>query len=171
MGFVKTQAIVYEDRTSDEKGDGFDGSLSITTLRTLLRPSEESLRDTIQERVRAEAESKGIRIAGGPTEGTRRLANGQDSFWFTYEGTVSRTTFFQSQSAQVRVFGEVTQCPDEKTVLALVGLAQVSDVRTIGGVPVSSDPDPETWREIVGDPLGKIEGYRGSDGLAYNVAC
>lgn len=170
-GLVKTQAIVYEDRTSDEKGDGFDGSFSITTIRTLLQPSEEKLRDTIKDQVRAQAESKGIKIAGSATEGTRRLANGHDSFWFTYNGTVAQTGFFTSQSAQVRVFGEVAQCPEEKTVVAMVGLAQVTDVRTLGGVPLPSDPDPETWREIVADPRGAVEGYRGSDGLAYNVAC
>ena len=170
MGLVKTQALVYEDRTSDENGNGFDGSLSVTTLRTVLRPSEEKLRDELKDRVRKEAESKGIRISTDAVEGTRALANGADAFWFTHKGTVSKAGFF-SQSAEVRVLGEVSQCADEETVVVVVGLAQVSDVRSVGGVVLPSDPDDATWREIVSDPRGRIEGIRGSDGLAYNVAC
>ena len=169
-GLVKTQSFVYEDRTSDDAGRGFDGSLSVTTLRTVLRPSEEKLRDEVKERVRKEAESKGIRIGGDPEDGTRTLANKAEAFWFAYTGTVSKAGFF-SQSAEVRVFGEVSQCTEEETVVVLVGLAQVSDVRSVGGVTLPSDPDDTTWREIVSDPSGRVEGIRGSDGLAYNVAC
>lgn len=170
MGLVKTMTLVYEDRTSDDRDEGFDGSLSVTTLRTVLRPSEEKLRDEVKGRVRDEAEAKGIRIAGEPEEGERVLANRADAFWFTYEGTVDRAGFF-SQRAEVRVFGEVSQCPEEETVVVLVGLAQVSDVRSVGGVILPSDPDDATWKEIVSDPRGGIEGLRGSDGLAYNVQC
>lgn len=170
MGLVKTQSFVYEDRTSDDAGRGFDGTLSVTTLRTVLRPSEEKLRDEVKGRVRAEAEAKGIRISGNPQEGTRTLANDAEAYWFSYRGTVSRAGFF-SQSAEVRLFGEVSQCSEEETVVALVGLAQVSDVRSVGGVVLPSDPDDTTWREIVGDARGGVEGIRGSDGLAYNVEC
>lgn len=169
-GLVKTQALVYEDRTSDDAGRGFDGSLSVTTLRTVLRPSEEKLRDEVKGRVRKEAEAKGIRISGDPADGERTLANKADAFWFAYKGTVNRAGFF-SQSAEVRVFGEVSQCSEEETVVVLVGLAQVSDVRSVGGVVLPSDPDDTTWREIVSDPSGRVEGVRGSEGLAYNVVC
>ena len=170
MGLVKTQAFVYEDRTSDDQGRGFDGTLSVTTLRTVLRPSEEKLRDDVKARVRSEAEAKGIRISGNPQDGKRTLANDAEAFWFSYRGTVSRAAFF-SQSAEVRLFGEVSQCADEETVVVVVGLAQVSDVRSVGGVVLPSDPDDATWREIVGDSRGGVEGIRGSDGLAYNVEC
>lgn len=167
LGLVKTQSLVYEDRQSDV---GFAGTFSVTTLRTVLRPSEEKLRDEVKARVRDEAEAKGIRIAGNGAEGERTLANDADAFWFAYNGTVSKAGFF-AQSAQVRVFGEVFQCASEKTVVVTVGLAQVSDVRSIGGVVLPSDPDPTTWREIVADPRGKVEGVRGSNGIAYNVEC
>lgn len=169
-GLVKTQALVYEDRTSDDNGRGFDGSLTVTTLRTVLRPSEEKLRDDVKARVRKEAEAKGIRIQGDPGDGERTLANKAEAFWFSYKGTVSKAGFF-SQSAEVRVFGEVSQCAEEETVVILVGLAQVSDVRSVGGVVLPGDPDDTTWREVVSDPSGRVEGIRGSDGLAYNVAC
>lgn len=170
MGLVKTQSFVYEDRTSDAAGSGFDGSLSVTTVRTLLRPSEEKLRDDVKARVRSEAEAKGIRVSGSPQDGTRTLANEAEAFWFSYRGTVSRSGFF-AQSAEVRLFGEVSQCAEEETVVVVVGLAQVSDVRSVGGVVLPGDPDDTTWREIVGDARGSVEGIRGSDGLAYNVEC
>lgn len=165
-GFVKTQALVYEDHASSP----YFGSLSVITVRTLLRPSEEKLRPMISERILEEAGKKGIRIAPGSEQGTRTDANGAQAFWFVHNGTVERPGFF-SQSAQVKVYGEVYQCPTQKTDVVTIGLAQTSDVKSIGGVPLPSDPDHSTWREIVADARGDVEGYRGSDGLAYNVQC
>lgn len=167
LGLASTQTFVYDDRASRQ---GYDGSLSVTTLRTLLRPDEAGLRDTVQERVRDEAARKGIRITSDADRGTRALAHGAESFWFAYDGRVDQEGFF-AQSAEVKVFGEVFQCVNERTVVATVGLAQVSDVRSVSGVPLPSEPDDTTWREIVRDPPGTIDGARGSDGLAYNVLC
>lgn len=164
----RSQTLVYEDRTSTE---GYDGSLTVTTLRALLRPNEERVRETVQARIREEAEGKGLKVEDEPVTGTRSLKNGETSSWFVYNGSVESATFFQSRNARVKIFGEVFQCTQEKTTVITIGLAQTTDVRSIGNVPLPSDADPTTWREIVADPRGSVEGIRGSDGLAYNVAC
>jgi len=163
---VKTQTLVYEDHANSP----YVGSLSVITLRALLRPSEEKLRPMISERIKEQAESNGIRIQSGSEEGTRTDANGAEAFWFVHNGTVERPGFF-AQSAQVKVYGEIFQCPTQKTDVITVGLAQTTDVKSIGGVVIPSDPDYSTWGEIVADPSASIEGYRRSDGLSYNVQC
>lgn len=164
-GTSKSQTLVYDDRGSDE---GYPGTLTVTSLRTLLAPNEDKVLALVEERLREEAQRKGIVIEGNPGKGTRTLANGHTSSWFAYKGKVSTAGFF-SRDADVRIFGEVFLC--DSTIVATVGLAQVSDVRSVGGVPLPSDPDPATWREIVADPRGTIEGIRGSSGLAYHVQC
>ena len=169
-GMAKSQTLVYEDRARD--GDGHPGSLTITTLRTFFRPTESDTRDRVQEAIRDGAEARGIRIEGSAATGERKLANGADSLWFVYNGSVQRSgTLFRSTDARVKVYGEVFQCDATKGVIVAVGLAQVSDVRSVGGVRLPTEDDPLTWREIVADPRGSIEGIRGSDGLAYNLAC
>lgn len=163
----KRQLLVYEDRRSEE---GYAGQLAVTTMRTLFQPSGEGIRETLQERIRADAESKGVTIEGNARTGTRTLANGEESSWFVYDGSVATSGFF-ARAAKVKIFGEVFQCYQEKTLVATVGIAQVTDVRSIGGVPLPADDDPTTWREMVADPAGTVEAIRGSDGLAWNVAC
>ena len=164
-GTSKAQTLVYEDRRSRE---GYPGTLTVTSLRTLMSPSQDKVLQTVEERIREEATRKGIAIQGAPEKGTRALRNGAEGSWFVYEGKVGTAGFF-SRNAEVRIFGEVFQCG--KTIVAVVGLAQTTDVRSVGGVVLPSDPDPATWREMVADPRGTVEGVRGSNGLAYNVEC
>ena len=166
-GFLKTQTLVYEDRQHAP----FYGTLTVQSVRALTRPNEENVRDEAQDAIRQRAQAQGIRIQGGPATGARHVLSGGSSFWFAYNGTVEQTGFFSTQSAQVKIFGEVFPCSSQKTDVIVVGLAQASDVRAIGGVTLPSDPDYSTWAEIVADPRGSVEGYRGSEGLAYNVAC
>lgn len=165
----KSQTLVYEDRGSDE---GYPGTLTVTTLRTLMRPTESSVHADAQERIRESAEARGLRIEGEATTGERRLANGADALWFVYDGSVeSSGNLFSTRNARVKVYGEVFECAAEKTIVVVVGLAQVTDVRSVGGVPLPSEEDATTWREIAADPRGSIEGIRGSDGLAHNARC
>ena len=166
-GTFKSQSLVYEDRQSEE---GYQGSLTVTTIRRLLRPTEDAVRDVVQERIREEAEAKGLKVEGAPATGTRALGNRAESFWFVYNGSAETSGFF-SRNARVKIYGEVFQCVETKSIVVAVGLAQVTDVRSVGGVPLPSEADPTTWHEIVADPRGSIEGVRGSDGLAYNVQC
>jgi hypothetical protein len=166
-GFVKTQSLVYDQLDANA---GYPGTLTVTTVRTLLRPSEDKLRGLIQDTVREQAQAKGIDVTSGPLQGTRVVAAGATAFWFLYNGTVTSGGFF-SQSAQVKLYGEVFQCAAHKTDVVTVGLAQTTDVHSLGGIPIPSDPDYRTWQAIVEDPGGTIEGYRGSTGLAYNVVC
>lgn len=165
-GLVKTQALVYQDR----QDPAYAGTLTVASLRALLRPSEEKLRDTVQGRIAEEAQAKGIRLQGGAITGSRQVGSGGTSYWFVYNGTVATSGFF-AQSAQVKVFGEVFGCNAQKTDVVVVGLASTTAVRTIGGIPIPSDANYGTWQEIVGDARGSVEGYRASEGLSYNVQC
>jgi hypothetical protein len=139
-------------------------------LRKLFRPNEETLRDSLSQQMRDRAKASGITLSGSPAQGTRALANRAEAFWFAYDGSVSSASGFFSTNAQVKIFGEVFQCPTSKTEVATIGLAQLTNVRTVGGVPLPSDADATTWESIVADPSGTL-GASGSDGLAYNVAC
>jgi len=164
----KAQTLAYVHPAGS--GAGYQGTLSVTTYRNLLSPSESSVRDALQAKLKGDVESKGVALQGAARQGTRTVANHAQSYWFAYEGKVSTGGTF-STDARVKIFGEVFRCPTAKTVVATVGLAQVTSVRSVGGVPVSTDEDATTWNAIVGDPGGTIDGARLSDGLAYNVQC
>lgn len=169
-GSAKSQTLVYEDRARD--GNGYPGTLTVTTLRTFFRPAEGDTRDRVQAAIHDEAEGRGIRIEGAAATGERKLGNGEDSLWFVYNGSVQRSgTLFRSTDARVKVYGEVFQCEATKGVIVVVGLAQTTDVRRVGGVQLPTEDDPTTWREIAADPRGSLEGIRGSDGLSHNLAC
>lgn len=167
MGTQKAQTLVYD---APAPSQGYPGVLSVTTVRGLLSQSEEKTRALVQERIRDQSTKDGITFSGEPTQGKRTLANGAESLWFVYSGTVSNSGFF-SRNADVKVYGEVFQCAAQKTTVAIVGLAQTSDTRNVGGVGLPPNQDDSTWRAIAGDPSGAIESIRNSDGLAYNVAC
>lgn len=169
-GLAKSQTLVYEDRARD--GEGYPATFTLTTLRTFFRPTESDTRERVQEAIRKEAEGRGIEIVGAAATGERRLANGADSLWFVYNGSVERTsTLFRSADARVKVYGEVFQCEATKGVIVAVGLAQISDARRVGSVQLPTEEEPTTWRELAADPRGSLEGIRGSDGLAYNIVC
>lgn len=169
LGLVRFQALSYQD--PGEQG-GYPARMSLTTLRTLLAPSEEDLRERAEEQIRSRAEANGISLAGPPETGERTLESGYGSLWFVYDGnaTQAQGQFF-TRDAPVKILGEVWTCSSSRTSVAVVGLAQVADVRYIGGSPVVSQPDDRNWREIVADPDGTIEGVTGDDGLVYNVVC
>lgn len=172
MGLQKTQSLVYEDRVADP---GYPGVLVISTLRAVPSPSGERIKEHVQDAIKTEAEKKGIALSGSPRTGERTLANGARSSWFTYTGNVSSTGGFFARNAEVKIFGEVFECHAHKTIVATVGMAQVTDERTVGPagglLPSPNTRDTTTWREIVADPNGAIEGLRGNDGLAHHVVC
>lgn len=165
----RQQALAYQDE--GESGDGYAASLSVITLRTVVTVDEESLLDQVQALVKDAAESRGIRVDGEATKGERDLANGASSRFFVYNGTVTQESGLFTRDAKTKILGEVFRCRAERTSVVVVGLAQVTDSRSIGGVPFPSNQDPATWHEIVRDPTGTIEGVRGRGGLAYSVAC
>ncbi|GEM_PF-5654380 len=167
--FSKSQVLVYDHPAGS--GSGYQGQLAVRTLRELLRPNEDTVRKDLSQRIRDSATAQGISLSGSPAQGTRTLANRAQAYWFAYDGSASASSGFFSTNAEVKIFGEVFQCPSAKTVVATIGLAQVTNVRSVGGVPLPSDSDPTTWNDIVADPAGSIGGVVGSDGLAYNVAC
>ena len=119
-GLTQTQALAYKD---DSSSRGFQGTLTVTTLRTTPRPAEDKLRDLVLERIQEEADAKGLEVGDETRQGTRTLAGSQESFWFAFEATARQDAFF-ARAAEVKVFGQVSQCVDEKTVVIVVGLAR-----------------------------------------------
>ncbi len=169
LGLVRFRSIHYEDL--GDRG-GYPASLSISTLRTPLAPSEDDLRERVREQVVQRAEANGIRFGSDPTTGTRDLAQGYGSRYFVYDGNVTQgeDSIF-TRDARVRILGEVWTCQGSRTSIVAVALAQVTDVRYVGGQPILVQPDDQNWREVVADPQGSIDGIQGQLGLVYNVRC
>lgn len=169
LGLVRFQALSYEDPGAQ---GGYPARLTVTTLRTVLAPTEEDLRDRAEAHIRDQTQASGITLDGPPKTGERSLASGYGTLYFVYDGNVSQAQGqYFSRDAPVKILGEVWTCSSSRTSVAVVGLAQVADVRYFGGDPVVSQPDDRNWREIVADPSGTIEGISGGDGLVYNVVC
>lgn len=167
FGLVATQTLLYED-----PGDpGYPASLSLTTIRTLLAPSTNELRERVRERVRERAQELGIRLDAEERQGSRVVATGDPSLWFLFRGTVEEAGELFTQDATVRILGEVWNCRASGNSVAAVGLAQIDSVTLVNGVPVRRQVDETNWRELVQDPAGSIEGVAGIKGLLYNVAC
>lgn len=169
FGTTRTQRLSYRDDAEDDKG--YPGRLSVYTVKTLVTPSEESLRDQVQSQVRALVEEQGIRLDAEAARGSRALANKAESLFFVYNGTVTQTSGLFTQNSKAKIVGEVFQCRSERSAVVAVAITQVTTVRTLGGVTFPANNDATTWREVVADPKGTIEGVRGSDGLLFNVAC
>lgn len=166
-GLARTELRVFEHARA---GSDYGGHLSVVTIRSFLEQSEQDLRDRLQETVRTQSEAKGIEIGKDGEKGARENAEGRATQWFTYQGVAKSPETLFTRNADVRIVGEVWNCRASRTVVVAVGLAQVNDARVIGGIPITQDPNLSTWRELVADPEGTIEGAKGS-GLLDAVAC
>lgn len=172
LGLAQRQGIAYLDQPNQGGNGGYTASLVLTTLKSFPGPSEGQLRDLLRDQVRQRAEQQGIHVQGDPVEGRRTLQDGHGSLFFLYSGTITRPgEVFTTTNAAMRIFGEVWTCPESGTSVAAVALAQVSSVRTLGGIPVATNTDTTNWREVAADPAGSVDGQRGADGLVYNVRC
>ncbi len=169
LGTTKVEVRVYED--PGDRG-GYPATMSVATLKNLLSPSEESLLEEIRSRVQARAERNGIVLEGDAERGVRTLADGHETRYFLWKGKVTSSgSLFRTEDAAVRILGEVWDCRESGTSVAVVGLAQTTSARRVGGVPVTSNTNTANWREIVQDAAGTIEGATGDRGLAAHVRC
>jgi hypothetical protein len=166
-GLVRDEVRVYEHKAG---GDGYAGTLTLATIRTFFAPSDGDLRDQLSQRVKDAAAANGIAIGAEAKQGSRTNAEGRSTVWFTYDGNATATGSVFTRNAEVRILGEVWNCPDDRTTVVAVGLAQVNDVQSLGGVAIPQSPDTRTWAALVADPKGTIEGYAG-DGIVDDVAC
>lgn len=173
LGLTKVQTLFYQDRAKDD--EGFGGLLQVTTLRTLFTPTEESLHERLGEQLRKAAAARGIRLDGEPYGGSREVGSGAESLYIVFNGTVVKEPegFGEvfTRNARVKILGEVWQCREERTSVVTVALTQVTSGRSVGAIPFSNSADAATWREVVADPVGSIDGVRGERGLAYHVEC
>lgn len=172
LGLVQRQTLSYRDDPRDGGNGGYSASLVLTTMKLFPSPSEAQLRDILREQVEINAEQQGIRLEGAPSEGARSLQDGHRTLFFIFTGKVTgQGELFTTTDATAKIVGEVWNCPASGTSVAAVGLAQVSSVRSLGGVPIATDVDARNWRELAADPQGSMDGQRGADGLLYNVRC
>lgn len=166
-GISRTEIRVYDHPRGPS---GYAGTLTMITLRAFLEPGEEDLRDMLRERTRAVAEENGIAVADQGQEGARENAEGKATVWFVDSGTATSSDVLFTRDADVRIVGEVWNCRAERTAVVAVGLAQVNDVRSIGGILRPENPDTRTFASIVADPKGTVDGHRGN-GLLYSTTC
>lgn len=172
MGFKKEQVLVYQDRATD--GRGYPGTLTVVTLRAISAYSPEALKDLIKEQVRSRAEAAGLAVGGDPVEGTRTLADGSSTQYFVYSANVTKAGFFTQKDAGAKLIGEVWNCEASRTSVVAIGFAQVSSRSTTAGLLLpggSSGVKLDTWRELVADKDGAIEGIKGERGLIDHVTC
>lgn len=167
-GFFTKQAVnAYEhDPVGD---DSYPGVLYVLSIATLLSPDRGELLDRLEEQLVAQTEDQGLELDYRLMEGERQLGNGAQSFFLAFNATAREDGFFASDST-VKVIGEVFRCTGGPTVIA-TGSAQVETTRSISGITTEHRYDPGTWEDIVMDPQGSIEGFRGQQGLIYNIAC
>lgn len=169
LGLARADTRAWEDRGADGH---HPGKLWVYTLKAPVTPDDDALVPRLRERIEAESAAQGIRLGPVEENGERALRNGATTSWFAYNGTAQGgSSLFTERNAEVHIFGEVFPCRPARTVVVLVAIAQVTDARTVGGVLTQPNRDWDTWREIVADPSGSVEGVRGNDGLAWNVAC
>jgi hypothetical protein len=165
--FSKRSVDAYLDQAEDDRGH--PGRTSIVSIRGLLSPDREELRDRVEEQLRSNAERNGLELSSKANQGQRTLANGARSFFITFNATAASEGSVFASDAEVRLVGEVFRCTGGATVV-VTGSAQVSESQSVGGVPTSEERDARTWAEIVRDPSGTIDGHRGQ-GLIYMIAC
>lgn len=167
-GWTQKQASkAYLDQAEDDRGH--PGRMTVTSVRTFLDPDREELRDRVREQLRENAQRNGLELDEQMREGQRRLANDALSYYVTFNGTARAEGSVFASNAEVRLLGEVFRCTGGATVIVTAS-AQVSEAQSVGGVPTGEDRDARTWAEIVRDPTGTIDGYRGQ-GLVHQIEC
>ncbi|HVL47936.1 MAG TPA: hypothetical protein VM889_05225 [Candidatus Thermoplasmatota archaeon] len=168
FGLAARQSLVYVDEGRSPRG--YPGQILLLTLKGLLTPSDESIKDQVRTQVLEGAAAAGIAVGAQSREGRRALASGATSTFFTYDGVVrGGGGVFTTSKAEVKILGEVWHCRQTGTSVLAVALAQVSDVDAVGGVELPANRDATTWREIVADPSGALDGT--GNGLVYAVTC
>lgn len=167
-GFFTKQAVnAYEhDPVGD---DSYPGTLRVLSIATLLSPDRGELLDQLEKQLIEQTEEQGLDLDYRLMEGERQLGSGAQSLFIAFNATAREDGVFASD-ATVKVIGEVFRCTGGPTVIA-TGTAQVESTRAIGGITTEHRYDPGTWEDIVMDPQGSIEGFRGQEGLIYNIRC
>ncbi len=161
-----TNAYVF-DPVSDDR---FPGTLRVVSIATLLSPDREELLDRLEQQLVQQAGEQGLELEDQIMRGERQLSSGAQSFFVTFNGTARAGGSLFASDSTVKVIGEVFRCTGGPTVVA-TGSAQVEGTRSVGGITTERQYDTRTWSDVVEDPQGTVEGFRGSAGLIHNVEC
>ena len=73
----------------------------------------------------------------------------------------------QEPYGNVKIIGEVWNCPTSGTSIICIGSAYI----TYNNTTNTSTENINNWVKIVSDPNGSIDGYMDGYGLIYNVTC
>lgn len=163
---VKTAETTY---THSSSGPPFAARLQVFSLRTAARPSTEQLLQFTRTAVDNGTAAQGIRIDRTlSATGTRTLASGLQTQFFTEEGTSQSGGLFPTNT-KIRIIGEVGYDGRSSTSIVAVGLAQVESSRTCPLNICNPTSDLTSWNELVGDPSGSVGGAQSQTGLLHNL--
>lgn len=144
--------------------------LEVYGLRSPADPGSATLLNRSREALFSYAQSKGLSIDHTKDRtGTRTIASGLDTTWFTAEGKATSSGLF-TRNYKVRLVAEVGHDGRSSTSLLAVGVAQVQTSRQCPIIGECQPIDDErTWIEMVGDADGHIDGTVSRIGLLDHV--
>lgn len=158
LGLEKFSSLTY-------RIDGkYPAYLTIMTIKTLVMMSENDLRDKTAETIEQTLE-KGI-VVDKTTEvsGGRILKNEHNTMYVMYDGNDTS----KNPPEKIKIIGEVWNCGTSGTSVICIGVAQITD-----NLHENSEINISHWEKIIRDNVGTfgIAGFRGEDGMIYNVIC
>ena len=150
-------------------GPPYSAILQVFSIRELGRRGTDDLLALTHDLVDQGAAAEGIEDVQADREGTRTLANGLKTHWFSQEGTVSASTALFKQDVRVRIIGEVGYDGRSSTSIIAVGIAQVASTQCTILNTCSQREDFRSWNSMVGDPQGSVRGAVSQYGLIHHL--
>ena len=151
FGMEKWCGVSYEIKGK------YPALLTITTLKTLVLADEAHLLESTRTLIN-DTFQETVTFVPNAT-GTRMIENDHETLFITYEGRDL------VQQEQVRIIGEVWNCPSSGTSLLCVGIAYLTNDEIPGKVHL------DEWQKMIQDPTGAIEEAKGDEGLIFHVWC
>lgn len=169
-GWFGTKQVETDYDVTASNGGAPPAHLEVFGLRSPADPGSALLLNRSQQELLAYAQRVGLTIDHSKDQsGTRRLATGLDTSWFTTEGKAGSNGVF-TRNYRVRLVAEVGHDGRSSTSLVMLGVAQVETSREC---PVFGDcgptSDERTWIEMAGDGSGQLAGAQTANGLMDHV--
>lgn len=176
---LKVMETLYVHRGDDDTDTPYPGSLQVFSLRG----GDSQDKAWLLERARSVVGQAAVELeididVERDLQGRRELRNGVQTSWFMHEGTIAAGgggTFLSPESdIKVRILGEVGVDGRSKTGFIAVAFAKIEGQQDDIGLGVGRETvySDATWREMVSDPTGSIDGASFSEadrGLIYNL--
>ncbi|MEF8848736.1 MAG: hypothetical protein V5A68_06340 [Candidatus Thermoplasmatota archaeon] len=162
----KTKYFGLEEKvTYVYQKDGFTdypAELTITTYRSILMINEEELKSRTIDMIKNLKKEEITVNEDSLVKGKRKLKNGHESFFLTYNGSKNNS------GKKVKIIGEVWNCGVSHESVICLGITYLPENYTADMV----NKYFQNWVKIVADEKGTInKNYKNKDGLIYNVVC